>query len=89
MFTTEGHLFPIINEFKTKMKQSTSSAKMRRGKALSPRSKPQKSCLLNKSQNSYLKQRSNLPMGIKQFDRVFDMVGVYDNIESLLDRKSA
>ena len=33
--------------------------------------------------------KNHLPMKIKYFDQLFDLVGVYDNLDSLLERKTS
>ena len=40
------------------------------------------------SEDYFKKIQRNLPMKIKYFEKLFDMVGVDDNLDKLLDRKS-
>lgn len=47
-------------------------------------------CDLEADSDVYLaKLRRQLPMKIKYFDQLFEMVGLNDNIENLLERKKS
>lgn len=81
IFTTEGHFFPILKKFSSNKKSNIETQK-------SINKNKSAQCSLNFSSNSYHKMRSNLPMNIKYFERLFDMIGLHDDIENLLDRKS-
>lgn len=88
IFTTEGHFLPIRSEFMSKVYDkfdSTKSLSQKKRKKLSAQ------CNIKSSyrNSSYFALNSHLPMKIKHFERLFDLVGVDDNIEKLLDRKSS
>lgn len=75
IFTTEGHFLPInLNYF---------------SKSSNKKKNLNKKCDLKMSSEDYFKKiQRNLPMKIKYFEKLFDMVGVDDNLDKLLDRKS-
>jgi ER degradation enhancer, mannosidase alpha-like 1 len=88
VFTTEGHFYPIKSAFK--IKHQNNKFKMKKGKNQFSRSKTSsntKKCNLNKPLDDYYKIRFNLPMKIKYFEQLFEMIGVEDNLDKLLDRK--
>lgn len=103
VFTTEGHFFPIKEQFmlNNRKAKSTNNEKKKdtlsSSKSLSKQKRANKKtrrgvkaqCELEMSHKTYFKLRHTLPLSIRNLDRVFDIVGVDDNIESLLDRKSA
>lgn len=87
VFTTEGHFFQMnINYLNLNLSSNRSLKSKKTKQETNKRSKPQ--CKLEMHERNYFNLRFNLPMQIKQFDRVFDMVGVDDNIEKLLERKA-
>ena len=47
-----------------------------------------KKCELRFTQENYFKMQRNLPMKIKYFNQLFDLVGVGDNLDIFLERKS-
>ena len=83
IFTTEGHFYPIKIAQKLKNKMINLNKKSN----LSSKTKHTKKCSLKKSINRYLNMRFNLPMKMKYFDQLFEMIGVEDNLDKLLDRK--
>ncbi len=85
IFTTEGHFFSLKNvNFNSKKNSNRDLFKVLNDK-LKPSSKV---CKLKMLSNKFFKLRSSLPMKINHFNRLFDMVGIDENIEKLLERKS-
>jgi hypothetical protein len=85
IFTTEGHFYPIkiAQDFKNKMNKNY--------KKINPNDSPSKTrhskkCNVKSSIN-YFNMRFNLPMKIKYFEQLFEMIGVEDNLDKLLERK--
>ena len=74
IFTTEGHFFPIKQQFISKRNKNKNNLDISHNK-----------CELNINKN-YFKMRYNLPMKIKYFEQLFEMIGVNDNLENLLQR---
>jgi hypothetical protein len=84
VFTTEGHIYPI--NFVSKQMKNYSSTYFKNKSKDSIRNK----CELKADSGVYFsKLRRQLPMKMKYFDQLFEMVGVNDNIENLLERKKS
>ena len=86
IFTTEGHFYPIkiAQEFKTKMNKNYKKTNRHDP---SPKTRHSKKCNVKSSIKNYFSMRFNLPMKIKYFEQLFEMIGVEDNLDKLLERK--
>jgi len=73
VFSTEGHLFPIKRIRKLRESLETEDEHHKE---------------LNISSKGYKTIAHSMPMQVKYLSQLFDMVGVNDNVEKLLDRKS-
>ena len=86
VFTTEGHYYPIKTAYK--LKAHLHKYKNVRSKSTrSTSSRNSKKCNLNMSSKDYYDMRFSLPMKIKYFEQLFEMIGVEDNLDKLLERK--
>ena len=86
VFSTEGHLFPIkykyfINNTKTLFQNDDSKIDKKLNK--------KKDCKLEMNTKEYLNLVNELPIQTKYLNQLFDMIGVFDDIEKLLVRKSS
>jgi hypothetical protein len=87
MFTTEGHLIPLKYVHRIRERNSLfyfgeknhNDQKKRKSKS---KNKLNKKCNFDreKFQNSKLKR--NLPMKMKYFDQLFELIGVHDNFSN-------
>jgi hypothetical protein len=82
IFTTEGHLYPI--DYRKLLDEPMKTDKKKQIKT-----KPSKSCELKMPLKEYYNLRYSLPMNMKYFDQLFELVGLKDNLKSLLERKSS
>lgn len=101
MFTTEGHLFPIKHAYEARnneLSHNTTSYTQSRSYQMAIESSKtdtgemrpvEDSCNVNSSQRSYYSLRRTLPMKIQYFDQLFEAVGLNDNLQLLLERKSS
>ena len=91
VFTTEGHFYPIKKAYEYKNKKSKAKS---RKKFKTVRSLLQNTtdceysnvCNLTMPLKDYYNMRFNLPMKMKYFEQLFEMVGE-ENLEKLLERK--
>lgn len=83
VFTTEGHLYPI-KFVSTQMKNYSNTYYKKQSESI------RNTCDLKTDSDVYFsKLRRQLPMKMKYFDQLFEMVGVNDNLEKLLERKKS
>jgi hypothetical protein len=82
IFTTEGHFYPIkiAQKFKNKMNSKYKKANHQEPLA---KTRHSKRCNIKSSNKSYF----SLPMKMKYFESLFEMIGVDDNLDKLLERK--
>jgi hypothetical protein len=82
LFTTEGHLYPINYAYKLRLRNGMMDVTENISK-----SRPRKSENSCKPSDRFYRMKQNLPMKMRYFDQLFEMVGVNDNLEHLLERK--
>ncbi len=87
LFTTEGHLYPIKYAYKLRDRNSRDEILGDKGKTQQRTSQKPESCRLNMSSGRFRNLKHNLPMKMQYFDQLFEMVGVNDNLDHLLERK--
>ena len=91
VFTTEGNFYPIKEAFKFKNKKNKAKSRkkfktVRRLLKNETDCEYSNVCNLTMPLSDYYNMRFNLPMKIKYFEQLFDMVGE-ENLEKLLERK--
>lgn len=89
LFTTEGHFYPIKQAYDSKLKaqMSIKNASFRDESNMDDDNSRLNIENKKMTTKNYYKMRFNLPMKIKYFDQLFDLVGVDDNVSELLVRK--
>jgi hypothetical protein len=90
VFSTEGHLFPIkykyfINNSKILFNSDDLKSFNKKNNKLNNKNKD---CKLEINTKDYLNLVNELPIQTKYLNQLFDMIGVFDDIEKLLVRKS-